>query len=231
MVEFKGHRRSYFHNPESIAVAPGDFVIVEADRGEDAGEVRALLEHSPLACQVSDYRLMRKATESDLERIQRHRTKESDALSLCQGKIAVHRLSMALVDAEIRFDELKLTFYFTADGRIDFRELVRDLASAFRTRIELRQIGARDEVKRGDGFGICGRRLCCVSFLDAFQPITTTMAKSQKLILNPTKLSGSCGRLKCCLSFEADSYCGADAGESSFPVVLDPDGRIDHLSD
>jgi cell fate regulator YaaT (PSP1 superfamily) len=177
--------------------------------------------------------VLRAATEPDLERIERHRGWEHDALLTCSKKIAAHHLPMHLVDAEFRFDELKLTFYFTAEGRVDFRELVRDLAGAFRTRIELRQIGARDELKRSEGYGVCGQRLCCVNFLCSFQPITTAMAKSQHLILNPIKLSGCCGRLKCCLAFEAENYVGDDGCPCTLqlPSVIDPDARIDHLSD
>jgi len=231
LLEFKGHRRSYFLNTPLIDAAVGDIMIIEADRGEDAGTVRALNDKPPCGCQTPELSVIRKATSTDLARIERLRKWETEALNICKGKVATHRLQMSLVDAEYRFDELKLTFFFTADGRIDFRELVRDLASSFRTRIELRQIGARDEVKRGDGFGVCGRRLCCVSFMDSFQPITTIMAKSQKLILNPTKLSGACGRLKCCLAFESDNYSFGDVEGDGFAITVEGEGHIEHLSD
>jgi len=231
LVEFKGHRRAYFLNSLNLILAIGETVIVEADRGEDSGVLRAMSEHAPCGCQMPDMRVLRKATETDIARIARHKTWEADAMAICETKIVAHQLQMSMVDAEYRFDELKLTFYFTADGRIDFRELVRDLASAFRTRIELRQIGARDEIKRGDGFGVCGRRLCCVSFMDSFQPITTLMAKNQRLILNPTKLSGACGRLKCCLAFESDNYALGEGDDDGYAISMGSEGHIDHLSD
>jgi len=232
LLEFKGHRRAWRINPLLVPLSVGDVAIVEADRGEDAGTVRAMLDHNPDLRQPSEFRVLRKAVETDLARIERHRKWESEAFAICESKISRRQLPMFLIDAEYRFDELKLTFYFTADGRIDFRELVRDLAAAFRTRIELRQIGARDEIKRSDGFGLCGRRLCCVCFMDSFQPITTNMAKRQKLILNPAKLSGTCGRLKCCLAFEDDDYELEEASGGEYNIPLDPEGRqIEQLSD
>lgn len=206
LIEFKGHRRGFFLDPGRMEFKRGETIIVEADRGEDAGVYRATLPHPPYTCNSVDYKVVRIACDEDLRKLDRYREWEHEALKLCAKKAVSHHIQMKVVDAEYRFDGLKLTFYFTAEGRVDFRELVRDLASTFRTRIELRQIGARDEVRRCKSYGVCGRELCCSAFLDGFQPITTGMAKSQHLILNPSKLSGCCARLKCCLAFEADHY-------------------------
>ncbi len=206
-VEFKGHRRSMFSNPFEFPFHIGDIAIVEADRGEDAGEVKHVIDkiiHND--AKPAEFAVIRRATTKDMDRVGELRNYEEDALTTCTEKIELYNLPMNLIDAEYRFDGLKLIFYFTSDGRVDFRELVRDLAGTFRTRIELRQIGSRDEVKRFEGFGVCGYRLCCVSFMKSFQPITTQIAKAQNLILNPSKLSGLCGKLKCCLAFEADYY-------------------------
>lgn len=206
-VQFKGNRRDIFKNPYEFPFKKDDIVIVEAEQGEDAGRIKYLLK-SPLLETIDppQYSVIRRALKTDLERISYLLDKETTALKTCALKVDSHNLPMSLVDSEYRFDGLKLTFYFTAEGRVDFRELVRDLAGTFRTRIELRQIGARDETKRCDDFGICGRNLCCSTFMTCFQPITTQMAKDQGLIQNPSKLSGVCGRLKCCLAFEHDSY-------------------------
>ncbi len=231
LVEFKGHRRTYFPNPMRVQLQMGEWVLVTADRGEDAGVVRGLLDSQPLACQISEYRVLRRVTEEDVKRIEKHRQWEIEARTLCEAKISSFNIPMNLVDAEYRFDELKLTFFFTADGRVDFRDLVRNLASAFHIRIELRQIGARDEVKRCDGFGICGRQLCCISFLDTFLPITTGMAKAQGLILNPTKLSGCCGRLKCCLAFEIGDYDAEAECQEALIIDEEREDHLDRLSD
>lgn len=221
-IEFKGHRRAFYSNPFEFPFRLDDIAIVEADRGEDAGVVRFVaLEKNGFASEAPQYAVIRRATSNDHERIESLRDKENEAYDSCLDMIEAHDLPMRLVDAEFRFDGLKLTFFFTADNRVDFRTLVRELAGEFRTRIELRQIGVRDEVKRDDGYGICGRRLCCVSFLNRFQPITTLIAKEQNLILNPTKLSGVCGKLKCCLIFEYANYLpGGDlAGAAQFHSV------------
>ena len=150
--------------------------------------------------------VIRAATESDLKRVRDNAAREKQAFEICNEKIAKHKLKMKLVDVEFTFDNNKILFYFTADGRVDFRELVKDLASVFRTRIELRQIGVRDEAKMLGGLGICGREFCCSSFLGEFQPVSIKMAKEQGLSLNPTKISGTCGRLMCCLKYEQDAY-------------------------
>jgi len=213
VVEFGGHRLELFNNPWEFPFKRGDSAIVEADRGQEAGLVKCVFSSLNENQSTPEYDVIRRATVQDMLRINTMRKYENQALNTCRQKIRNHELPMKLVDAEYRFDGLKLTFYFTSDGRVDFRELVRDLAGTFRTRIELRQIGARDETKRSDGYGTCGRMLCCVSFIDCFQPITTQMAKVQNLILNPSKLSGRCGRLKCCLAFEYEAYCQEGAME------------------
>ena len=230
LVEFKGHRRELFRNPWEFPFKPGDIVIVNADSGHDAGTVMHILAELNDTSKIPEYDVIRRTTLHDTKRIDRLREYEYQALELCRSKIKQHSLPMKLVEAEYRFDGLKLTFYFTADGRVDFRDLVRDLAGTFRTRIELRQIGARDETKRCDGYGTCGRRLCCISFLDYFQPITTQMARVQNLILNPAKLSGCCGRLKCCLAFEYEAYTNGLV-DRQITEVSEYGGDIDKISD
>lgn len=233
LLEFKGHRRVWHPNPGMMKADSGDYLIVEADRGEDAGILRAWRSENTCPQAISQFNVIRLADERDIERIRTLRDNETTVKRQCQSKITKHRLAMKLIDAEYRFDGLKLTFFFTAEGRVDFRELVRDLAGTFRTRIELRQIGARDELKRGDDYGVCGQRLCCASFLEHFQPITTNMAKSQKLILNPIKLSGRCARLKCCLAFEMSNYGNGDAALTGvdLPTLVDPDSKLEIVSD
>lgn len=233
LVEFKGHRRQWFANPRLIPLQIGDYAVVEADRGEDAGIVRAIRENSPDCRLNGSFAVIRSAGENDLAQIERLKKSEAKAQQICLEKVHSHNLRMKLIDTEYRLDGLKLTFYFTAEGRVDFRELVRDLAGAFKTRIELRQIGARDELKRSDGFGVCGQRLCCVNFMNGFQPITTGMAKSQRLILNPIKLSGRCSRLKCCLAFEMPNYNNSDSTLPTLdlPTVIDPDSKMEIVSD
>jgi len=202
-VEFKGNRRESYYNPFEFPFKRGDLAIVAADRGDDAGKVKHVAK-KPSKCPKTrpQFDVIRLANSKDLERQSRLAEKEQNAIMVCNEKIEQYRLPMKLVDSEYRFDGLKLNFFFKADGRIDFRELVRDLASVFRTRIELRQIGARDETKRCCTMGVCGKELCCSMFMTNFLPITTNMAKDQNLQLNPSKLSGVCGRLKCCLAFE-----------------------------
>jgi cell fate regulator YaaT (PSP1 superfamily) len=233
VVEFKGHRREIVGNPYEFPYKQGDIAVTEADRGQDAGEVRCIHKSLPPDAEKPEYNVLRKATIQDIQRIDRLREYELQTIAICRKKIAFHKLPMKLSEAECRFDGLKLTFFFTAEGRVDFRDLVRDLAGTFRTRIELRQIGARDETKRFEGYGTCGRRLCCVSFMDEFQPITTQMAKTQNLILNPSKLSGWCSRLKCCLAFEYDSYCcGQQAALAPDANMNEEDGvTVEKISD
>ncbi len=233
LLEFKGHRRSWFANPNLIPAQVGSYAVIEADRGEDAGMIRAFRESLICTQQANPYSIVRLANEADLAQIERYRETEISARKTCASKIAAHNLQMKLIDAEYRLDGLKLTFYFTSEGRVDFRDLVRELAGAFRTRIELRQIGARDELRRGDCFGVCGLRLCCGNFLTNFLPITTGMAKSQHLILNPIKLSGMCSRLKCCLAFEMQNYIDNELAppQAKLPAIDDPDSRMEILSD
>ena len=182
-------------------------VIVETSRGVECGQVVLANREVSEESVVSPLKpVMRLATARDLEIVAENKIKEKEAFQLCQEKIVKHKLVMKLVDVEYTFDNNKILFYFTADGRVDFRELVKDLAAVFRTRIELRQIGVRDESKMLGGLGICGRPFCCASYLGEFQPVSIKMAKEQGLSLNPTKISGTCGRLMCCLKYEQDSY-------------------------
>lgn len=214
-VEFKGSRRGLYNNPYEFPFKVGDLAIVEANSGEDAGVVRHVLSNlTQLPIQKPLHSVIRKASSEDLRRISCHRENEAVATKLCRPKVEFYNLDMSIVDAEYRFDAMKLTFFFTSDSRVDFRELVRDLAHSFHIRIELRQIGSRDEMKRFGGYGVCGREVCCSHFLNSFNSISTQMAKNQNLILNPTKLSGLCGRLKCCLKFEYDSYEELETEES-----------------
>ena len=185
----------------------GEKVIVETARGVECGSVviaNRKVDDSQIVAPLKP--IIRRATESDLAQLEENARKEKEAFQICLEKIAQHKLQMNLVDVEYTFDNNKVLFYFTADGRIDFRELVKDLAAIFRTRIELRQIGVRDEAKMLGGLGICGRPFCCSSFLGDFQPVSIKMAKEQGLSLNPTKISGACGRLMCCLKYEQDAY-------------------------
>jgi cell fate regulator YaaT (PSP1 superfamily) len=206
-VSFKGNRTAIYINPAGLSLKIGDYVIVEAERGEDLGVVSALGRVVSLKDSGADPRnVMRKATPDDLKKLEQNRADEAKAFEVCKRKIAKHNLNMKLVDVEYQFDRNKLSFYFTSDQRVDFRQLVRDLAAKYRTRIELRQIGVRDEAKRLGGYGTCGYKLCCASFMREFETITTQYAKNQLLPMNPSKLSGVCGRLKCCLAFEKTFY-------------------------
>ncbi len=206
-VVFKGERRAIFRNRNEIDIAEGDYVIVEADRGQDLGKVSLVGSLVRLKRGRGETKsILRKAVAEDLAVHEKNKEKERAAFAVCKEKIKHYNLDMKLVDVEIQFDGSKITFYFTAAQRVDFRELVKDLASVYRTRIELRQIGVRDESKRISGYGICGRKQCCSAFLNEFEQITTQMAKNQQLALNPSKISGNCGRLLCCLRFEDDMY-------------------------
>jgi cell fate regulator YaaT (PSP1 superfamily) len=206
-VLFKGEERELFSNVTPVILRPGDHVVVEADKGEDMGRVILKGEWvSKKARQAPVRKIVRKATKEDLERRMANLEKEAEAFQVCRDRIAERELKMKLVDVECRFDGNRITFYFTAEKRVDFRELVKDLAAIYRTRIELRQIGVRDEAKRIGGFGSCGRKFCCSTFLREFEPVTLKMAKDQHLSLSPTKISGACGRLMCCLMYEVDTY-------------------------
>lgn len=206
-VVFKGERKAIYENPQEFPFKVGDHVIVEAEKGEDLGiinQIGSLLKRKKDGSEIRN--IIRKPTRKDLERLCSNRHKEMEAFKVCRIKISEHGLDMKLVGVEYQFDGLKITFYFTAEQRVDFRELVKELASIYKVRIELRQIGVRDEAKRIGGYGNCGRKLCCTSFLKEFEPITTQCAKEQNLPLNPQKLSGLCGRLLCCLMYEREFY-------------------------
>lgn len=206
-VRFKNVGKVYYFDPNGLKLSNNQKVIVETARGVECGEVvlaNREVADSEIVAPLKP--VMRVATERDLETVSENAKKEKEAFAICLEKIEKHGLVMKLVDVEYTFDNNKILFYFTADGRVDFRELVKDLASVFRTRIELRQIGVRDESKMLGGLGVCGRPFCCSTFLGEFQPVSIKMAKEQSLSLNPTKISGTCGRLMCCLKYEQDVY-------------------------
>ncbi len=206
-IRFKNVGKIYYFEPNGMTFKKGDRAIVETARGLECGEVAMENRDVPDDTVVNPLKpVIRPATEADLKTVEQNKEKEKKAYKICEEKIARHGLEMKLVDVEYTFDSSKILFYFTADGRVDFRELVKDLASVFRTRIELRQIGVRDEAKMLGGFGICGRPFCCKSFLGEFQPVSIKMAKEQGMSLNPVKISGTCGRLMCCLKYEQDTY-------------------------
>lgn len=206
-VRFKSVGKIYYFDPAGLDIKMGDKVIVETARGVECGDV-ALTDREIDETRFSSplKKVIRVATKQDFAQIERNKKKEAEAFEICQQKIAAHKLKMNLIEVECTFDNSKLLFYFTAENRVDFRELVKDLASVFRTRIELRQIGVRDEAKMLGGLGICGQPFCCSRFLGEFHPVSIKMAKEQSLSLNPTKISGTCGRLMCCLKYEQDSY-------------------------
>ena len=206
-VRFRGGCKNYYFDPKGLQVKMGDQVIVETTQGaEFATCTEANHEVADEAIVQPLCAVLRMATENDRRTVEYNRKKESEAFDICEKKIEEHGLDMKLVNVSASFDGNKIIFYFTADGRVDFRELVRDLASVFRARIELRQIGVRDEAKMIGGLGICGRPFCCSQFLDSFMPVSIKMAKTQNLSLNPTKISGTCGRLMCCLKYEQNAY-------------------------
>jgi len=207
-VRFKEVGKVYYFDPLDNKLNTGDRVIVETARGLECGEVATpnkTVDDAEISHPLKP--LIRIATEKDLNHLAENKLKEKEAYRICEQKIANHKLEMKLVNVEYTFDNSKILFYFTADGRVDFRALVKDLASVFRTRIELRQIGVRDEAKMLGGIGSCGRPLCCATFLGDFEPVSIRMAKDQSLSLNPTKISGICGRLMCCLKYENHMYC------------------------
>lgn len=208
-VRFKKAGKIYYFSPEDLKIEKGSFVIVETARGIEFGEcvsgIKDVSEEEIISALKS---VIRVATEEDIIRHKENSEKQKEAFKICIEKIREHDLRMKLIDVEYTFDNNKVIFYFTADGRVDFRELVKDLASIFRTRIELRQIGVRDEAKMIGGLGPCGRPMCCSSFLGDFAPVSIKMAKEQNLSLNPTKISGICGRLMCCLNYEQETYEG-----------------------
>ena len=226
-VQFQKNGKLYYFDSNGIEAKTGDYIIVDTARGYDLGEVimgaRDIDEESwntPLK------KAIRLATEQDIQHGRENRSKEKEAFTICQKKIAEHKLEMKLVSVEYAFDNSKILFFFTANGRVDFRSLVKDLASIFKMRIELRQIGVRDEAKMLGGLGPCGRPICCGTFLDQFQPVSIKMAKEQNLSLNPTKISGVCGRLMCCLKYEQEHY---EMTRKKMPKVgrevITPDGK------
>ncbi len=206
-IRFKDGGKIYDFDADGINFKKGDWAMVETVRGIECGYV-AKENHPTNEDNINKplKKVIRAATDEDIKILSENKQREKEALTICEEKIAAHNLDMNLVDVEFTFDRSKILFYFTADGRVDFRELVKDLASVFRTRIELRQIGVRDESRMVGGFGVCGRPFCCHTFLNDFQPVSIKMAKEQGLSLNPTKISGTCGRLMCCLKYEQDTY-------------------------
>ena len=218
-VRFRPNGKIYYFDPQNFEVEAGSFVIVETARGVEYGKVvlgRREVEEGKITASLKP--IIRIATEDDTRRYEDNKKKSKRAFGICLEKIAKHKLDMKLIEAEYTFDNNKVLFYFTADRRIDFRELVKDLASVFKTRIELRQIGVRDETKMVGGIGICGRELCCNKHLSEFVPVSIKMAKEQNLSLNPTKISGVCGRLMCCLTNEEETY---EVLNSQLPSVGD----------
>ena len=206
-IQFRPGQKIYFFDPDGVTYNPGDHVIMDTARGAEYGICTGGNHKIPPKDVVAPLRkILRRATAQDERIVEENRAKEKKAYDVCMQKIADHGLDMQLVSAEVAFDGSKILFYFTADERVDFRELVKNLASVFHTRIELRQIGVRDKAKMVGGLGICGRPFCCASFLEDFQPVSIKMAKTQNLSLNPTKISGTCGRLMCCLKYEQDAY-------------------------
>lgn len=232
-VRFRPAGKIYYFDPLDFEVKAGDHVIVETARGVEYGLVvldkREISENEDMPPLKP---IIRMATDEDEQRVKANKEKEKDALSVCRTKVEKHGLDMKLIGCEYTFDNSKLLFYFTADGRVDFRELVKDLATVFHTRIELRQIGVRDETKLRGGIGICGRELCCHTYLSDFIPVSVKMAKEQNLSLNPTKISGNCGRLMCCLKHEEDAY---EYLNSKLPNIGDlvhtPEGLTGEVSD
>jgi cell fate regulator YaaT (PSP1 superfamily) len=228
-VVFKGRRREYYGNPRELPVREGDYVIVQAERGEDLGRIHHTSEWVKTSQLPQPPRpIVRPARPEDMERLEQNRAKEEKALASCKEKVFLRDLEMKMVDCEYQLDGNRITFFFTAEKRVDFRDLVKDLASIFRTRIELRQIGVRDEAGRIGGVGTCGRELCCSTWLREFEPITLKMAKDQGLSPSPSKISGACGRLKCCLRYELDFY---KESNREFPKIGSrltlPDGEFD----
>ncbi|HUF10620.1 MAG TPA: regulatory iron-sulfur-containing complex subunit RicT [Rhodothermales bacterium] len=226
-IIFKGGRKGFFRNPGRLELHAGDYVIVEADRGVDFGTVHLTgelinlrLRSVPDEGRTGLPRIVRLSGLTDLEDWKRNRGKEGEAVQIARGMVERLNLPMKIADVEWQFDRKRATFFFTSDRRVDFRKLVRELAGKFRTRIELRQIGVRDEAARLGGIGSCGRELCCSTWLEEFRPVTTQAAKVQDLPLNPVRLSGQCGRLKCCLNYELDQYMEALNAFPKIGIVL-----------
>ena len=232
-VRFKSVGKIYYFSPGDIDARVGDHAIVETVRGVECGEVviaNRQIDDDQISSPLKP--IIRIATPADMKTVERNKEREKEAFAVCEEKIAFRKLKMNLVDVECTFDNNKLLFYFTAENRVDFRELVKDLAAVFRTRIELRQIGVRDEAKILGGLGICGREFCCKGYMGDFQPVSIKMAKEQGLSLNPTKISGTCGRLMCCLKNEQNAY---EALLKITPkvgaIVVTPDGDKGRVED
>ena len=232
-VRFKKLGKIYFFNPKNLKVRKGTKVIVETAQGEEYGEVvipNRFIDDEKIIAPLK--KVIRIANGRDHRHFEECRRKEKEAFDVCQKKIKEHHLEMTLTDVEYKFDNSKILFYFTANGRIDFRELVKDLAAIYKTRIELRQIGVRDEVKRIGGNGVCGRELCCCSFLRDFEAVSIKMAKEQNLSLNPSKISGNCGRLMCCLKYENEVYEEKLKRLPSIGAIVqtpDGEGEVDYI--
>ena len=226
-IQFRPGQKIYYFDPNGIACKQGDHVIIDTARGPEYGICAGGNHHIPMKDVVAPLRcVLRIATAHDEKVVEENRAKERRAYELCTQKIREQQLDMQLVSAECAFDGSKILFFFTADERVDFRDLVKQLASSFHTRIELRQIGVRDKAKMVGGLGICGRPFCCAEFLDDFQPVSIKMAKTQNLSLNPTKISGTCGRLMCCLKYEQDAYEDLIRNSPKAESFVDtPDGR------
>lgn len=226
-VRFKEVGKIYYFDPKDKKLKTGDKVIVETARGIECGVVALPNKDVPEEELIHPLKpLIRKANDNDLSHIKENKKREKEAFSICEKKIAEHNLEMNLVDVEYTFDNNKILFYFTAEGRVDFRALVKDLASVFRTRIELRQIGVRDEAKMLGGLGVCGRPFCCHSYMGDFQPVSIKMAKEQGLSLSPVKISGTCGRLMCCLKYEQEAYLDLLKRTPKVgAIVKTPDGK------
>ena len=226
-IQFRPGQKIYFFDPDGVTFNAGDHVIIDTARGAEFGICAAGNHTIAVKDVVAPLRkVIRRANAQDEKTIAENRAKEKKAYDVCLQKVAEHGLDMQLVSAEVAFDGSKILFYFTADERVDFRELVKNLASIFHTRIELRQIGVRDKAKMVGGLGICGRPFCCASFLDDFQPVSIKMAKTQNLSLNPTKISGTCGRLMCCLKYEQDAYEDLIRNSPKLDSFVDtPEGR------
>lgn len=232
-IRFKSVGKIYYFSPGEISANLGDKAIVETVRGVECGEVviaNRRLEDSEVTAPLKP--IIRLADANDLKIVEKNKIKEKEAFKICEEKIAFRKLKMNLVDVECTFDNNKLLFYFTAENRVDFRELVKDLAAVFRTRIELRQIGVRDEAKILGGLGICGREFCCKGYMGEFQPVSIKMAKEQGLSLNPTKISGTCGRLMCCLKNEQNAYESLlKITPKVGAIVVTPDGDKGRVED
>lgn len=226
-VRFKDGEKTYYFDPADFFIKVGDHVVVETAHGTELGKVvipNSEVDEKEIVAPLKS--VIRVATQKDLKQAEQNRNKEADAFKICNEKIAKHGLDMKLISVKYSFDGSKILFYFTSGGRVDFRELVKDLAAVFKTRIELRQIGVRDEAKMIGGLGICGKGLCCATHLSDFQPVSIKMAKEQGLSLNPAKISGCCGRLMCCLKYEQDTYdelIKITPREGS--IVKTPDGK------